>query len=461
MNTVLHKLLNPIKRFSNYFPFTLYFILFGCGIIISYFFLENKLVAPESSFTAVLKLIISIIVFTTLVYLSIGFILVFIAWLFLLIAKKRHLLQIHIDTSNITNNISQSQTLQIKITPILKPFLGFIKIKFRYDGDEFSEKLSIASLGTKTLFSKNCEGIIHWQLPQIKEYSLQSAIIYFEDYFQFFSLPIYHNIQINFIANPQVVKINSINTQPRKTEETKIRIADLRKVEGEYLNYKNFENNDDVRRIVWKIYAKNKELVIRTPEVLDPFASHVYLYASFYSSFQFNGNNIIEIPFLNYYKTLIWSAYQQLCKQNYEVKLVADQKANATSILSDANIIKNHLSICEWQQNKNLKEYCKISEASILIISSLNNALEVQQIIEQSSNSITIILIKLSDSLKNNKIIDWIEWIFIQKEKNEMEKYKANWNFNSLRNKILSNEKQLEAMIQNQMSAIKLETVTL
>lgn len=457
MKILVLKFLNQIKRFTNYFPFTLYFILFGCGIAFSYFFLTNKLVAPESSFTAVLQLLLSIIIFTTLIYLSVGFISVFIPWIAVLISKKRKQFKIALNSSLQNNAIISSQIIKLTIHPIFKPFLGFIKIRIQYDGNQSTDKLSLTNVTSSSFFSTTVEADIFWPLAQIKQYSLQHFIIYFEDYFQFFSFPIQQSVQSQFVNNAKEIKVNSITTQPKKTEETNIRITDLRKVEGEYLNYKNFENNDDVRRIVWKIYAKNKELVIRTPEVLDPFASHVYLYASFYSIFQFNGNSVVEIPFLNYYKTLIWSAYKQLCKQNFEVKFVLDQKITSTSIFSESNLINNHISICNWQQQNSLKEYCKVSDASILIISSLNDSTEVENIIEQSSNSVTVIFIKLSDCLQPNKILDWVEWLFIQKEKTDIEKYKAHWSFNTLKNRILANEQKLEKIIQNQLSSTKIE----
>ena len=34
---------------------------------------------------------------------------------------------------------------------------------------------------------------------------------------------------------------------PRKTEDTATRIEEIKKVEGEHINYKNFESNDDVQ----------------------------------------------------------------------------------------------------------------------------------------------------------------------------------------------------------------------
>ena len=459
MKFLYQKTLNSLKRISFYIPVTFYFILFGISIVLSYFYLNNKLVAPESSFTAVLQLLVSVIAVTTIIYISVGILSILIPWIFTVIVLKRKLLTIDLKTNiSETEDVGNLQIL-ISIHPILKPFLGFIKCRFQFDENQFTQKLSLVKKASTNFFSKSIEGNIYWQLPQIKEYNIQKVIIYFEDYLQFFSLPIQYNIQSHIISKPKETSIQKIYTQPRKTEENQIRITDLRKVEGEYLNYKNFENNDDVRRIVWKIYAKNKELVIRTPEILDPFASHVYLYASFHSIFNFSGNSILEIPFLNYYKTCIWSAYKQLCKQNFEIKFVADQSYSNSNLFSELNEIKNHISICNWQMSKSVNEYCKIADASILIISSLNNPQEIEHIIEQSSNNISVIFIKLSNYFSSNKITDWIEWLFIQKEKNDIEKYKAQWNFNSLKSNILNNELKLEKVIQNQILSSKLERV--
>src|SRR6185312_7478147 len=130
----------------------------------------------------------------------------------------------------------------------------------------------------------------------------------------------------NFFTHPLYNSTGPLNVQPKKTEETNMRIEEMRKVEGELLNYKNFENNDDIRRIVWKIYAKNKELVVRIPETNDPYASHIYFYASFYNAISNDVYEEFNEVFLDNFKTAIWNIYDQLHRQKALIQYIPDQE---------------------------------------------------------------------------------------------------------------------------------------
>jgi hypothetical protein len=227
-------------------------------------------------------------------------------------------------------------------------------------------------------------------------------------------------------------------------------------VEGEYLNYKNFENNDDVRRIVWKIYAKNKELVVRIPEIMDPYASHVYLYASFFSRFNTDGNSAVEVPFLNYYKVLTWSIYQNLIKQGFDVRYIPDQEVAKANLADEQQWVKYSISTSKWHQSKDLKTYVKTSDASVVIISSLSDVDEVRDIIENHGKDITFIFIKLSDSFKNQNIVDWVQWVFVQNAKDDIDVYKRGWDFSPLRQKLRDNENRLEEIVNKYQEALEL-----
>ena len=284
-------------------------------------------------------------------------------------------------------------------------------------------------------------------MPQIKEYHVESAILYFEDIFQFFSIAVNLPAKSKFFTHPSAKSVKDFKTLPRKTEETNTRIEQLKKVEGEYLNYKNFENNDDVRRIVWKIYAKNKELVVRIPEIMDPYASHIYLYASFFSLFNYVGNGAVETPFLNYFKVVTWSVYQNLLKQGFEVKYIPDQEVAKNNVADEQQWVKYSISTSQWHQAKDLKTFVKTSDASVVIISSLSNADEVRDIIEGHGRVITFILIKLTDSFKNQNIIDWVQWLFVENQKDDIDVYKRGWALSPLRMKIKENENRLTKIL--------------
>ena len=235
---------------------------------------------------------------------------------------------------------------------------------------------------------------------------------------------------------------------PRKTEETTTRIEEIKKVEGEHINYKNFESNDDVRRIVWKIYAKNKELVVRIPEIMDPYASHIYLYATFFSAFNITANDTIQVPFLNYYKTVCWSVYKQLAQKGFEIRYQPDQDIPQNNITNPEEQIKYNFSVSHWQRDKELKDYVRPKDASIVIISSLSDINQVTELIQHHGNDISFLFVPLTDALNKQHLGDWLQWIFVQQEKDTIAKYKTNWSLSLLRIKITKNEKQLKQLLE-------------
>ncbi|MDR0792796.1 MAG: hypothetical protein LBE82_05770, partial [Chitinophagaceae bacterium] len=324
------------ERVGFYIPFTWYFVLFSACLYLSYKWLKGHPVIPNTPSADIYALLLKVAAFVIVVFLTISFLSVFISWVFFLLKKRNKKAEISIRTlAAKTRQQVNNQPLQIVVRPVLKPVLGFLQLRLQYDEDFFSEKFSLVEKKKNKFFTAILEGIYSWKLPEIKEYHVDKVFVYFEDYFRFFSFTATLPATQRFYTSPQEMVLKEQNVSPRKTENTDVRIEEIKRVEGEYLNYKNFENNDDVRRIVWKIYAKNKELVVRIPEVLDPYASHIYLYPSFYSSFNIEGSDVVNIPFLNYYKTFVWSAYKALLKKGFEVRYVADQ---TTPTLNTADI---------------------------------------------------------------------------------------------------------------------------
>jgi hypothetical protein len=174
---------------------------------------------------------------------------------------------------------------------------------------------------------------------------------------------------------------------------------------------------------------------------MDPYASHVYLNASFYTAFDITGNAVVEKPFLNHYKSVVWTIYQQLAKQGFEVRFVPDQQKPQAHFTDKPQEIKHTISTAKWQKDKNLDVYLKPNETAVLVVSSLTDAERLRDIAEAHGNDIIIILVKLSHSLGKQDFANWMEWVFVQQEKDEREKYKTSWSLSWLRPRIVANEK--------------------
>lgn len=452
----LKKILFLLKRVGFYLPVTLYFVLFGLATLLGYRWLYDAASIPDSSYKDVFKLLLSLALFVGSCVLCLGVLSVCISFVFFKWRERKTGITLRVITSPSANSAESKQTVSLYIHPILRPLLGYIRIRLNYDATHFSQKFNLVKHDKIKLFNATLEGEYNWDLPEIREYRIEKVIIYFEDLFQFFSFATPVRASESFYTPPQTRLPKKIDASPRKTEEQTIRIEELKKVEGEYINYKNFESSDDVRRIVWKIYAKNKELVVRIPEILDPYASHLYLYASFFSKFRVQGSEVIETPFLNYYKTLCWSVYEQFVKKGFEVRYIPDQEIPQQNIPLEEDRIKYTITLSSWQNETDLKTYLNLKDATIVLLSSLSDPEQVGELVEKYGNAISFVFVPLTESLSNLQLAHWLQWIFVQQEKDKTAAYRASWNLSALRLKVEQNEKELSKILQDNQKSVVL-----
>lgn len=449
MNKLTKNIRNLLLPASFFIPFTFYFLLFAADSYLLYYILSQQQNAPGTSFTEIFTLIIKIVTVFAGVVLGLAVLTAAVPFLFFLLKKQNGGVHFVINTAENTKarNGNQQQGVHIRISPVLKPLLGFVKLRLKYDGRKYSEKFLLAERFQKKIITTTLEGDYIWSLPEIKEYHIEKLVVYFEDFFQFFSFTVSLPVATHFYTPPPPQNSKDFAVSPRKTEDTETRIEELKKVEGEFINYKNFENNDDVRRIVWKIYARNKELVVRIPEVLDPYASEAYLYASFFNEFGITGNSTVDIYFLNYYKTILWAIYQKLSKQGFDIRYMADQHNHASAFISEEKAVEYSISTSNWQTDVDVKTYVNMKDASVVVLTSLSDAAQAEELLHASTGNTWFVLVRLTKSLDRSYLVGLIQWLFIQQEKNDLEKYKTSWQLSLLRPKVAQNEKKLAVLL--------------
>lgn len=435
-----------IRQIGFLIPVRLHFLLLIIALLLAYRWLLKNNAVPETAHTAIINVFITVTFWFALGILVLSFFSAFIPWVFFLFSKKNKRTILNIKTSS--QSVHDKQLVEISISKILKPISGYIRLRLRYDKNNISPKFAPMRVEPKKhFFSMQIKGVYNWPLKNIKEYDISSGIIYFEDFFQFFSFTSQLSVNNNFYTQPLKAATGKVIVQPKKTEDTNIRIDEMRKVEGEYLNYKNFETNDDVRRIVWKIYAKNKELVVRIPETNDPYASHIYFYASFYNAVSNDVYEEFNAVFLDNFKTFVWNVYEQLYRQSQLIQYIPDQE---TKIFYADDVIqktKYIISTSSWQKQNNLDIYFNKQYASVLCISSLTDAKQLEDVLEKTGKSLTVVFVELSKSFSKMKVTDWLQWVFVNPQKKSSEKLQLAFSLSPLRKKMLDNEKNIKELL--------------
>jgi hypothetical protein len=374
----------------------------------------------------------------------------FICWLHYLWLQGRNGYQLEFSFSARGKN--KGLWMETLLRKTRRPFLGFIKGRLFYDDFEMTDKFTLASnkRQPQRFWREGVSGKSMLQLPDIREYAIRGGVVYFEDMLQLFSLPVHQSVKGHFHQAPELVDIDNRDALPRKTEQTDTRIDQLRKVEGEYLNYKGFESGDDVRRIVWKVYAKSRELVVRIPEIFDPYASHVYFYASFHTGLKApQRGNDFAAEMLNYYKERVWTAYETLADKEWEVRFIPDQELKVPEQLNGKAFVQRVISNSAWQGDRELTGYFEARYGSVICISSFNDPGEVKAMLEQCSNDTVVYYVKLSNTFRNFLPWTWLKRIFILTPEDRLKKIRGRWLLSPLRMQLLRREKEIEQALEN------------
>lgn len=448
-----------IRYYAQYFPFTINTLLCAAMAFIAFRLLYQPM--PEKDEVSPLRpfiILMGKIVIWFLVALVLVSVLSTVAsWLYYLWLKRQKniKLQVSFDTES-KNGRRNKLYLNAILEGVRRPVLGFVKGRLFYDDHDMTDKFSLLSNKRKerSLWRAAISGRSRMQLPDIKEYQLKGGFIFFEDMLHLFSLAVHQPVSGQFYQPPVLRREDDREVYPKRTETMDVRIDQMRRVEGEYLNYKDFEAGDDVRRIVWKVYARNRELVVRVPEMFEPYASHLYFYASFHAAVkaQWLGEGYLK-EMLNYYKNNIWTVYDTLARKEWEMRYVPDQSFTVPEHLTPADRTARIISNSGWHTDRSLGQYFNARHGAVLCISSLTDIDELRNLLDQCDGSTVVYFVKLSKVFRHIVAWNWLKRAIFLPPQDRLNKLRTRWTFSPIRFQIQKREKEIEELL-NKSSVI-------
>ena len=340
--------------------------------------------------------------------------------------------------------------LNARLDGVIRPLLGFIKGRLYYDDNIFTDRFSLLSNKRKeqSLLRSAITGKSLMYLPDIKEYDLKGGFLFFQDMLHLVSLATSQPISGHFYQPPVLVNEEDTNVFPKKTETMDVRIEQLRRTEGEYLNYKDFEAGDDVRRIVWKVYARNRELVVRTPELFEPYASHLYFYASFHASVktQWLSEGYLK-EMLNYFKNNVWTIYDTLSHKEWNLRYIPDLTFTIPDQLTEEERSARIISNSYWHTDASLTQYFNPKHGTALCISSLTDPQELINILDRCDGATMLYFVKLSLVFKQFAALNLLKRIIFLPPPDRLSKLRDRWTFSPIRLQLQKREKEIEDIL--------------
>lgn len=410
--------------------------------------LKNEYGQDDSNLWLVMRAFIWLVQWTLLGLILLSLISVCITWLLFMqsVKRKKATVQAKFGDGQKADAGWVNITLQINGF-VLRPMLGTIHARLLFSGKRMSQKVVLDSNIRRPgqLWRQAIRGNGKSLLHDRGIYDVEKIGVGFCDMLGLVSLPftVPHIQQLYTLPRPQ--EEQTIKAFPNATEEQTHRIEIPKRVEGEYVNYKEFETGDNIQRIVWKIYAKSGQLVVRIPEIKDPYASHLYFYVSFYN----NLSTVIgsfETELLNVYKDHARNLLEALQRNDYDVRIPNDQEVPHLAGKSEKKNELFQIAAASWQQQMNPVAFVNTSKAAFVCLSSLMASSEIEALLKNLPQAVPVVVVKLSEAIASPFQIT-LKDIFFKPEPQPADRLKRPWLISSLRRELVKNEKSLEQML--------------
>lgn len=274
--------------------------------------------------------------------------------------------------------------VEIRMAGVRRPLFGFTKIRLIFDdlsqsGDLLLDRFLKQGPQKTGLLARKAI----W-LPNIKDYRIIASFVHFEDFFHLFSLPYRETERLGVFTEPQQSRGDMIEISTEKSEEPVLKVFQHKRAKGELLDYKKYAPGDDIRRIIWKNYARVRELTVRIPDRNFPYVSHINVLASFYDGSPSGESLELKAFILDIYKEKLRQIVDSILEQNFTVQFISDQSIADHYQLDDYQRMLYMISASAWQKETPLetfikKNYYHLQKASnLLVFSSLCPHVDLQ-----------------------------------------------------------------------------------
>ena len=343
--------------------------------------------------------------------------------------------------------------IEIVAANVLRPLLGFIEVRLLFPEWNLSENI-LLSENRNGFFRpiKTIAGSGKIDLHHRGRHQAEEVQILFTDMLRLITLPVTLHSANKLLTLPRELKKEEFNIFPSATEEEDVRIPIPKRIQGELLNYKDFESGDDIRRIVWKIYARSGELVVRVAETRDPYASHVYIAAGFFNSLIDEFDLEAGRELLNFYKDYLRQVYSAVSANNPKVKFIYDQDFNSDEADGQLSVNMLYIATAQWQEESKPFESLVQPKTAVVCLSSATDASEIVVLLEHLPAHIPVIVFALSTCVEA-KALPQIRKIFFKDDSDPLQELKSGWWASPLRRKLKLNEQKIQGLLRSRGNA--------
>ncbi len=416
--------------------------------------LQNEYGQDDSNLWIVMRLLLVLLQWTVVGLFSFSLLSAVVIWLLCRAKQKSGSIKVQVLLGDGSRAEAGWAPVSIQVTGLTwRPLLGTVQARLLFSQQRLSERILLDTSLRKprSIVRHGMQGAGLTLLHDRGIYEVEAVLISFCDMFGLVSLPLTLPYVQQLITLPAAQPAVQVKAQPHAVEEQKHRIDIPRRVEGEYVNYKEFETGDNIQRIVWKIYAKSGQLVVRVPETKDPYASHLYFYVSYFLGMG-TKQGAFEQELLNAYKDRLRNLLEALQRNGYDVRLQHDQEVPRLQGQADKKDGLFQIAAAAWQNQVPPSGIIQYNKAAFVALPSVVPVQELEAILKNLPLSIPVVVIKLSEAIPSPFQFT-IKDIFFRPEEKPTDKLRQAWLLAPLRREMLKNEKNIERLLKQRGNA--------
>lgn len=297
---------------------------------------------------------------------------------------------------SIEQTAGEDQYFQLVRTGRLLPFWGNVQTILYFREEESTHPVALQNenlLSFSYQSRQRATGVL--RLRHTKEYKLESVRLFYRDAFGLFALPVTIPASDVLLRTPDALPSSELQVMPRRATELTERVDTMQRVEGDLYNSRRFASGDDMRRILWSVYARNRELIVRIPEIFEPYASVLTVFAAFKATLPATFSQTEEATqiALDFYKSAVWTVYNDLSKGDRQLQFQLAHAAVSTAT-TKAEAIRQAIAAAHWEAAEALPD----SKTQVIVLSSLLTPEDLVALLDSFSGKRSVVLVRLSEA---------------------------------------------------------------
>lgn len=267
---------------------------------------------------------------------------------------------------------------RVEVNRLVQPLMGFVRVHLLYQKELCSESvLLLPTAKSGIIFFKGAMDSATLEAADVvRAETMDGMVFHFEDPFRFFSISFFQSVALERLRLPDATAESTNWLYSKHPDREEEHTTNMQRRAGDWLHLKSFEPGDDVRRIVWTLYARHKALMVRWQDQQDPYGDTLRAYASFNASDTIHLDANLFVYTETQYKQRLFALLNGFLQEG----VLLDWRTNQSPWVKGISeqVLAGELTRATWHTNNTPFQDAELPSPSLVFVSSVDTPQHVE-----------------------------------------------------------------------------------